>query len=268
MLNALADKLQKDQNLADIPDKAKARTALQLGTAATFDATTSATDSTPGHVLKVGDRGFGLGALKIMEGFDFGTYQFAAGETLLIYLLSAKKVPPGMISTSGWVYIHVTGVRNAFNDVSIHVTDFQTGNTTFFVSVSDSNNPRSWYKGGLRTGKLSANEIQIENIDRETGNGLIPCFDINGKLAFNMGYYQDMFSINFYDETGAWQTNPFVIGRNGNATFLGNVSGGAVFEQGQRVYSPLNPPPGTYPVGAPIPWPSDTPPANHVIMQG
>ncbi len=33
-------------------------------------------------------------------------------------------------------------------------------------------------------------------------------------------------------------------------------------------YSTANPPPVSYPVGAPIPWPSDTPPANHAIMQG
>ncbi|NTX98330.1 phage tail protein, partial [Citrobacter freundii] len=242
-VNKAAGALQKGQNLADIPDKAQARTALQLGTAATLDATTSATDSTPGHVLKVGDRGFGLGALKIIEGFDFGTYQFAAGETLLIYVLSAKNVPPGMISPSGWVYIHVTGVRNVFNDVSIQVTDYQTGNTTFFVSVSDSNNPRTWYKGGLRTGKLSANEIQIENISRADGNGLIAYYDTAGKLAFNFGYYQDMFSINFYDENGAWVSNPFVVGRNGNATVSGNLGANAVYDKGHRVYSPINPQP-------------------------
>ncbi|MDT7424065.1 phage tail protein [Citrobacter freundii] len=245
-VNKAAGALQKSQNLADIPDKAQARAALQLGTAATLDATTSTTDSTLGRVLKVGDRGFGLGALKIIEGFDFGTYQFAAGETLLIYVLSAKNVPPGMISPSGWVYIHVTGVRNVFNDVSIQVTDYQTGNTTFFVSVSDSNNPRTWYKGGLRTGKLSANEIQIENISRADGNGLIAYYDTAGKLAFNFGYYQDMFSINFYDGNGAWVSNPFVVGRNGNATVSGNFGANAIFDKGHRVYSPINPQPVSF----------------------
>lgn len=33
-------------------------------------------------------------------------------------------------------------------------------------------------------------------------------------------------------------------------------------------YSTANPPSVSYPVGAPIPWPSDKPPANHAIMQG
>lgn len=179
--------------------------------------------------------------MPVIEGFDFGTYQFAAGETLLITVASAVNKPSGMVSPSGWVYIHVTGVRNAYGDASIQITDFQTGNTTFFVSVSDSNNLRTWYKGGLRTGKLSANDIQIENISRVDGNGLIAYYDTAGKLAFNFGYYQDMFSINFYDENGKWVSNPFVVGRNGNVSVSGNLSGGAVFDGGQRVYSPRNP---------------------------
>lgn len=36
----------------------------------------------------------------------------------------------------------------------------------------------------------------------------------------------------------------------------------------RRDFNTANPPPNSYPVGAPIPWPSDTPPANHAIMQG
>ncbi|WFV38745.1 phage tail protein [Citrobacter freundii] len=36
----------------------------------------------------------------------------------------------------------------------------------------------------------------------------------------------------------------------------------------RRDFNTANPPPVSYPVGAPIPWPSDTPPANHAIMQG
>ncbi|KAA3567223.1 phage tail-collar fiber domain-containing protein [Citrobacter freundii] len=245
-VNKAAGALQKDQNLNDIPDKAKARTALKLGTAATLDVTASATDSTPGHVLKVGDRGFGLGALQIIEGFDFGTYQFAAGETLLIYVLSAKNVPPGMMSPSGWVYIHVTGVRNVFNDVSIQVTDYQTGNTTFFVSVSDSNNPRTWYKGGLLVGGISSSQVQIDNVDRVEGNALIHHYESSGKLVMNYGYYRDGFSINFYDVNGAWQSNPFFVGRNGNASVSGNLSGGRVYEGGVRVYSPNNPQPVSF----------------------
>ncbi|WP_410743487.1 phage tail protein [Citrobacter meridianamericanus] len=103
---------------------------------------------------------------------------------------------------------------------------------------------------------------------RAKANCLIANGDANGILACQYGYYQDRFDLHFYDEKGAWESNPLAIGRNGNMTVVGNLSGRAVFEGGVRVYSPNNPPPDSYPVGAPIPWPSDTPPARHAIMQG
>ncbi|MFL3496418.1 phage tail-collar fiber domain-containing protein [Citrobacter portucalensis] len=257
-VNKAAGALQKGQNLADIPDKAKARTALQLGTAATLDATTSSTDSTPGHVLKVGDRGFGLGALPIIEGFDFGTYKFAVGETLLIYVLSAKNVPLGMISPSGWVYIHVTGMRNSFGDVSIMTTDYQSGDVSFCACVSASDaGPRVWVVRKLPTSAVDVKALPITGgsllgqlaflfpATRAEANCLIANGDANSILACQYGYYQDRFDIHFYDEKGAWESNPLSIGRNGNMTVGGNLSGRAVFEGGIRVYSPNNPPPAT-----------------------
>ncbi|HGY5048952.1 TPA: phage tail protein, partial [Citrobacter freundii] len=95
-VNKAAGSLQKDQNLNDIPDKAQARNALQLGTAATATLTTSTTDDATGRVLKVGDRGLGKGAIPALRGFDFYQYWFAAGETLFIETNSAINFPPGM----------------------------------------------------------------------------------------------------------------------------------------------------------------------------
>lgn len=103
---------------------------------------------------------------------------------------------------------------------------------------------------------------------RPNANSMIVNDDRGGITACAYGYYQDRFDLHFYDEKGAWESNPLAIGRNGNMTVGGNLSGRAVFEGGVRVYSPNNPPPDSYPVGAPIPWPSDTPPARHAIMQG
>ncbi|EPK2672119.1 prophage tail fiber N-terminal domain-containing protein [Citrobacter freundii] len=103
---------------------------------------------------------------------------------------------------------------------------------------------------------------------RPNANSMIVNDDRGGITACAYGYYQDRFDLHFYDEKGAWESNPLAIGRNGNMTVVGNLSGRAVFEGGVRVYSPNNPPPDSYPVGAPIPWPSDTPPARHAIMQG
>ncbi|HHT3106035.1 TPA: phage tail protein [Citrobacter freundii] len=96
---------------------------------------------------------------------------------------------------------------------------------------------------GLNIGGLALRAMQIDNVGRVDGNALIPHFDSSGKLVMNYGYYQDGFSINFYDANGAWQSNPFFVGRNGNASVSGNLSGGRVYEGGIRVYSPNNPQP-------------------------
>ncbi|MEY7907697.1 phage tail protein [Citrobacter cronae] len=96
---------------------------------------------------------------------------------------------------------------------------------------------------GLNLGGLALRVMQIDNVGRVDGNALIPHFDSSGKLVMNYGYYQDGFGINFYDANGAWQSNPFFVGRNGNASVSGNLSGGRVYEGGIRVYSPNNPQP-------------------------
>lgn len=96
---------------------------------------------------------------------------------------------------------------------------------------------------GLNLGGLALRAMQIDNVGRVDGNALIPHFDSSGKLVMNYGYFQDGFSINFYDANGAWQSNPFFVGRNGNASVSGNLSGGRVYESGIRVYSPNNPQP-------------------------
>ncbi|MEX5808143.1 phage tail protein [Citrobacter freundii] len=99
---------------------------------------------------------------------------------------------------------------------------------------------------GLNLGGLALRAMQIDNVGRVDGNALIPHFDSSGKLVMNYGYYQDGFSINFYDANGAWQSNPFFVGRNGNASVSGNLSGGRVYEGGIRVYSPNNPQPVSF----------------------
>ena len=130
------------------------------------------------------------------------------------------------------------------------------------------------YLGLVETIKLAAGALPITggNLNgqitfsllhpRNGANHLIYNGDDKGILACGYGYYQGRFDIHFYDEKGAWASNPVAIWPNGNCQF------GNVFDNGKRVYSPNNLPPDSYPVGAPIPWPSDIPPANHAIMQG
>lgn len=95
--------------------------------------------------------------------------------------------------------------------------------------------------GGDLKGQLSFSFSQPRN----GANHLIYNGDDKGMLACGYGYYQDRFDIHFYDENGAWASNPLSIGRNGNTTVSGNLSGRAVYEGNTRVYSPNNPPPAT-----------------------
>ena len=95
--------------------------------------------------------------------------------------------------------------------------------------------------GGDLKGQLSFSFSQPRN----GANHLIYNGDDKGMLACGYGYYQDRFDIHFYDEKGAWASNPLTIGRNGNTTVSGNLSGRAVYEGNTRVYSPNNPPPAT-----------------------
>ncbi|HHT2664353.1 TPA: tail fiber protein, partial [Citrobacter freundii] len=96
--------------------------------------------------------------------------------------------------------------------------------------------------GGDLKGQLSFSFSQPRN----SANHLIYNGDDKGILACGYGYYQDRFDIHFYDEKGAWASNPLSIGRNGNTTVSGNLSGHAVYEGNTRVYSPNNPQPVSF----------------------
>lgn len=112
--------------------------------------------------------------------------------------------------------------------------------------------------GGNLKGQITFSFSQPRN----DANHLIYSNDDSGILACGYGYYRGRFDIHFYDEKGAWISNPVSVLPNGDCKFVN------VFDNGQRVYSPNNPPPDSYPVGAPIPWPSDTIPAGYARMQG
>ncbi|EOK5744888.1 phage tail protein [Citrobacter freundii] len=143
-VNKAAGSLQKDQNLNDIPDKAQARNALQLGTAATATLTTSTTDDATGRVLKVGDRGLGKGAIPALRGFDFYQYWFAAGETLFIETNSAINFPPGMPEFANtYVYVNVVGIRDSNNDCALLLSRYDA-NISYLVWRKQTGTSRAW----------------------------------------------------------------------------------------------------------------------------
>lgn len=136
--------LQKGQNLNDVADRAKARAALQLGTVATLDVTSSATDSTLGHVLKVGDRGLGLTAINPV-GIDFNVYKFSAGETLFLKMADCTNIPAGI--DTGYVvyaYVNVIGIRNVNNNVAVLIGDNGGAKYYWAVRSTNSSGVTSW----------------------------------------------------------------------------------------------------------------------------
>lgn len=139
---ALSGYLQTKNNLAEIAAagaeaQSAARDNLALGTAATATLTTSTTDNTMGHVLKVGDRGLGLTAIN-PTGIDFNSYQFAAGETLFLKMADCTNIPDG-IDTSYvvYAYVNVIGIRNVNNNVGILIGD--NGGSRYYWAVRSTN---------------------------------------------------------------------------------------------------------------------------------
>ncbi|HBG9400078.1 TPA: phage tail protein [Citrobacter freundii] len=257
-VNKAAGALQKDQNLNDIPDKAQARNALQLGTAATATLTTSTTDDTTGHVLKVGDRGLGKVTVPALRGFDFYQYGFAVGETLFIETNSAINFPPGMPEFANtFVYVNVVGIRDANNDCALLLSRYDS-NISYLAWRKQVGASRAWQvlKIPATATDIGALPITGGNLQgtlgllfsggRNDANCLIYNYDANGVMACAAGYYQDRFDIHFYDEKGAWASNPLVIHRNGNTTINGDIAAHGIYDYGQRVYSPNNPQPVSF----------------------
>ncbi len=56
--------------------------------------------------------------------------------------------------------------------------------------------------------------------------------------------------------------------RNGGLFYRSSRDGYGFEEDWAEVYTSKNLPPESYPVGAPIPWPSDTVPFGYALMQG
>lgn len=145
-INRAAGSLQKSQNLNDLPDKAQARTALQLGTAATLDATTSRNDNTLGRVLKVGDRNLGVTVIPASHGFNFNSYEFAAGETLFIEVNAAINFPAGMPEFANtFVYVNVIGIRDSGNDCALLLSRYDTNISYLAWRIHEANTSINWF---------------------------------------------------------------------------------------------------------------------------
>ncbi|EIK7201588.1 prophage tail fiber N-terminal domain-containing protein [Escherichia coli] len=75
--------------------------------------------------------------------------------------------------------------------------------------------------------------------------------------------------VNFYTGVGSCRTLQMKAHyRNGGLFYRSSRDGYGFEEDWAEVYTSKNIPPESYPVGAPIPWPSDTVPSGYALMQG
>ncbi|EPA3504359.1 prophage tail fiber N-terminal domain-containing protein [Escherichia coli] len=75
--------------------------------------------------------------------------------------------------------------------------------------------------------------------------------------------------VNFYTGVGSCRTLQMKAHyRNGGLLYRSSRDGYGFEDDWAEVYTSKNLPPESYPVGAPIPWPSDTVPSGYALMQG
>lgn len=256
-------RLAKERNGGDIPNPAlfvqniglqetvnKAAGAVQRS-----EVQTSQDDVTAGKLLVNGSAIAVRGISAINEGQVDDANNLPVNAVSFVYG-DAKNSPSGNTGT----ILDVSGLGSGY---SIQLfANYSTGEILAFRARNGDN--RTWNKwnfvfhtgnkptstdvgalpitGGNLKGQLSFSFSQPRN----GANHLIYNGDDKGILACGYGYYQDRFDIHFYDEKGAWESNPLTIGRNGNTTVSGNLSGRAVYEGNTRVYSPNNPQPVSF----------------------
>ncbi len=99
-------------------------------------------------------------------------------------------------------------------------------------------------------------------------NGAVPWNAESG--AYNVTRSGDSYIlVNFYTGVGSCRTLQMKAHyRNGGLFYRSSRDGYGFEEDWAEVYTSKNLPPESYPVGAPIPWPSDTVPSGYALMQG
>ncbi|EFD4988943.1 phage tail protein [Escherichia coli] len=88
--------------------------------------------------------------------------------------------------------------------------------------------------------------------------------------AYNVARSGDTYIlVNFYTGVGSCRTLQMKAHYRNGGLFYRSSRDGYGFEEGwAEVYTSKSLPPESYPVGAPIPWPSDTVPSGYALMQG
>ncbi|MFI8042737.1 hypothetical protein [Citrobacter freundii] len=143
-----------------------------LGTAAFCDVTTSRNDNTLGRVLKVGDRNLGVTVISASRGFDFNSYEFAAGETLFIEVNAAINFPAGMPEFANtFVYVNVVGIRDSGNDCALLLSRYDTNISYLAWRIHEANTSINWRVLKIPTAAADIGAIPKDPIGSIGNNG-------------------------------------------------------------------------------------------------
>ncbi|EEM2538908.1 tail fiber protein [Salmonella enterica subsp. enterica serovar Morehead] len=240
--------LQKDQNLADVPDKALARQSLQLGDSATRNVGT-----TQGTVA-AGDDSRIIGAMqKDQNGGDIpDKKQFAR----TIGAVTSTSVTFG---ESGWFKIATVVMPQSTSTVVIKLYGGAGFNVGAFETAAIS-------ELVLRAGNSSPVGITA-TLWKRSPNGIRECAWINTSgdtydIYINISQYA-YWLIAQYDYTGNANVTLYSTPEYSETKPASSTNG-----QTYTLYNSLMPPPDSHPVGAAIAWPSDATPAGYALMQG
>lgn len=154
--------LRQDQNLKDVPDKAMARTALELKSAAQRDVGTAS-----GNVLEVGAFGIGVGGKSYLTNFDWQTYTFVGGEYLYVDASTMKNTPSDFLFPAA-AFLELFTIGLSDND-SPTVLAVAAGHMSEFaptkLTCSGAKGSRSWrvnflFEGTRDLGTTNINDLQ------------------------------------------------------------------------------------------------------------
>lgn len=258
-VNKAAGSLQKEQNGADVPQPDWF--VRNLGAARAFSGTVSIGGggdwTTADFIAWLESQGafnhpywmckgsWSYGDNRTITDTGCGNIQLAGAVVEVMGVRDAMtiRVTTPTASTTGVVNAQFTYVNHGGGYPATWRRDFNTANKPTPGDVG-----AFPITGGNLQGQLSFSLSQ----PRSGANHLIYNGDDKGILACGYGYYQDRFDIHFYDEKGAWASNPLTISRDGSTSINGYLavfgavdSTGGIYDKGNRVYSPINPPPAT-----------------------
>ncbi|BEM27728.1 hypothetical protein SME05J_12980 [Serratia marcescens] len=232
--NLLADPdglfLQKAQNLADLQNKAEGRKNLQLGTAATKDVGVAT-----GNVMAVGAFGLGGGARHRDDAYttiaEIYRVNNASNNRPGNGVFGVLSLPCDGGPTSGYLAVSNAGAGYVGSSQPNSALVWSRIYTTAYKPTASDVGAYP-ITGGFVQGSVTA----IGNVSAQNGSILIN--DKNGVRLFELFAKTDG-SVTF---SSLLTGKGFSIDNNGNIT---TYIGSQLFESGQRVYSPNNPPPNT-----------------------